>query len=170
MPATSTDIPPATRAPLAQKPQAPLRNPNLSNFDALMSQMEAELARNRPSTARVPTATTPSAPKGAPQARPAGTGAARAANPADAMDVDSASDDDGDDPDMDMAAMDDELASLFKSVAGEEAERGEGGAMDLNLVKNFLESFQSQGGFGGPAGNMAGRMGFQMPRDAGREE
>ena len=46
--------------------------------------------------------------------------------------------------------MDAELAELFKKAGGTE----EGGTMDYNLVKNFLESFQSQGGFGGPAGNM----------------
>lgn len=60
--------------------------------------------------------------------------------------------------------MDAELAELFKKAGGTE----EGGTMDYNLVKNFLESFQSQGGFGGPAGNMAGRMGFQLPRDETR--
>ena len=150
----------ATRAPPAQ-PRQPLRNPNLSDFDALMSQMEAELARNRPSTARVPTATSNAPPKAA------GKAAAKVVNPADAMEVDS---DEGDEDDMEMSQMDDELASLFKSVAGQEAERGEGGMMDLNLVKNFLESFQSQGGFGGPAGNLAGRMGFQLPRDSMQEE
>jgi len=158
-PAAADDFPPATRAS-PTVPQPPLRNPNLSDFDALMAQMEAELARNRPSTARVPSATTPQA--AAAQAAP------RPANPVDSMDLDSS--DGEEDGDEEMGAMDDELASLFRSVAGGEAERGEGGAMDLNLVKNFLESFQSQGGFGGPAGNLAGRMGFQLPRDTAREE
>jgi hypothetical protein len=42
-----------------------------------------------------------------------------------------------------------------------------GGGTDYNLIKNFLESFKSQGGLSGPVGNLAGRLqnGWQMPRD-----
>lgn len=57
--------------------------------------------------------------------------------------------------------MDEELANLFKSAGGDES-----GTMDYNLVKNFLTSFQSQGGFGGPAGNLSGRLGFQLPSES----
>lgn len=68
-----------------------------------------------------------------------------------------------------MAAMDAELANLLSSsgagmMGGERGGDGEQ-AVDYNVVKNFLESFQAQGGFGGPAGNLAGRMGFNLPRD-----
>lgn len=37
--------------------------------------------------------------------------------------------------------------------------------IDYNLAKNLLESFKSQGGMAGPAGNLMGLMGFQLPRD-----
>lgn len=41
--------------------------------------------------------------------------------------------------------------------------------IDLNLAKNLLESFKSQGGLAGPGGNMLGMMGLQLPRDADDE-
>jgi hypothetical protein len=80
--------------------------------------------------------------------------------------VESDDDDDDDDEPLpdDLVAMDAELAALFKTVNGDDPNSSE--PVDYNLVKNFLESFQSQGGFGGPAGNLAGRMGFTLPRDA----
>ncbi|KAH6606267.1 sgt1 [Trichoderma cornu-damae] len=37
--------------------------------------------------------------------------------------------------------------------------------VDYNLAKNLLESFKSQGGLAGPAGNLMGLMGFRLPRD-----
>ncbi|KAK5995787.1 Protein ecdysoneless-like protein [Cladobotryum mycophilum] len=37
--------------------------------------------------------------------------------------------------------------------------------IDYNLAKNLLESFKGQGGMAGPAGNLMGLMGFQLPRD-----
>ncbi|OAA73786.1 SGT1 domain containing protein [Cordyceps fumosorosea ARSEF 2679] len=37
--------------------------------------------------------------------------------------------------------------------------------VDYNLAKNLLESFKSQGGMAGPAGNLIGLMGIQLPRD-----
>lgn len=42
--------------------------------------------------------------------------------------------------------------------------------IDFNLAKNLLESFKSQGGMAGPAGNLMGLMGFQLPRDEDDEE
>ncbi|TFB06812.1 Protein ecdysoneless-like protein [Trichoderma ghanense] len=42
--------------------------------------------------------------------------------------------------------------------------------IDFNLAKNLLESFKSQGGMAGPAGNLMGLMGFQLPRDEDEEE
>lgn len=79
--------------------------------------------------------------------------------------IESDSDGEQDDGSDDEAgAMDAELASLFAAVSGQDPNAGE--PVDLNLVKNFLESFQSQGGFGGPAGNLAGRLGFPLPKDA----
>ncbi|OHF04358.1 hypothetical protein CORC01_00210 [Colletotrichum orchidophilum] len=37
--------------------------------------------------------------------------------------------------------------------------------IDYNLAKNLLESFKGQGGMPGPAGNILGMMGLQLPRD-----
>ena len=37
--------------------------------------------------------------------------------------------------------------------------------IDFNLAKNLLESFKSQAGMAGPAGNLMGMMGFHLPRD-----
>ncbi|OTA03538.1 SGT1 protein [Trichoderma parareesei] len=42
--------------------------------------------------------------------------------------------------------------------------------IDFNLAKNLLESFKSQGGMAGPAGNLMGLMGFQLPRDEDDED
>lgn len=40
--------------------------------------------------------------------------------------------------------------------------------IDINLAKNLLESFKSQGGMAGPTGNLMGLMGLQLPRDEDR--
>ncbi|KAF3490937.1 ecdysoneless [Arthroderma uncinatum] len=37
--------------------------------------------------------------------------------------------------------------------------------IDINLAKNLLESFDSQGGASGPGSNMLGMMGMRMPKD-----
>ncbi|KAK4185293.1 SGT1 protein-domain-containing protein [Podospora australis] len=41
----------------------------------------------------------------------------------------------------------------------------EGVDIDYNLAKNLLESFKSQAGMAGPAGNLLGLMNIQLPRD-----
>ncbi|OTA98570.1 hypothetical protein M426DRAFT_69553 [Hypoxylon sp. CI-4A] len=41
--------------------------------------------------------------------------------------------------------------------------------IDYNLAKNLLESFKSQAGMAGPAGNILGMMGLQLPRDEDEE-
>lgn len=170
----------ATAAGNPPPPREPLRNPNLTDFDALMEQMESELARAKGGRAGPAPAPAPSG-AGADgedddDDGPAPTGkyaSRQSRNPhSERIVVDSLSDSDDDDGEGDMAAMDAELASLLQGVAGA-AGAGAGGtdtAMDYNLVKNFLDSFQSQGGFAGPAGTLAGRLGFPLPRDAGGDE
>lgn len=144
-PTKSTKSAPKQREPAPPAPplvREPLKNPNLTDFDALMEKMDAELSQIRaPKKA--------AAPKKAPKS-------------SDRIVVDSESEDEG--PDDEEMGMDAELGELLKK-AGEDAE---GGGMDYNLVKNFLESFQSQGGFGfgGPAGNLSGRLGFPLVRDS----
>ncbi|ORY67076.1 SGT1 protein-domain-containing protein [Pseudomassariella vexata] len=51
-----------------------------------------------------------------------------------------------------------------EDVQDEESEDGEVN-IDYNLAKNLLESFKSQAGMAGPAGNILGMMGMQLPRD-----
>lgn len=38
--------------------------------------------------------------------------------------------------------------------------------VDVNLVKSFLDSFSTQQGLPGPASNLLGLMGVQLPQDA----
>ena len=146
----------------------PLRNPNLTDFDALMEQMETELARSkgaRPAAAAAAAAPAEVSDDDGPA--PTGKYASRQSGRREPhrVVVDSLSDsDEGDEDGDDLSAMDAELASLLQGVSGDAA--GTDAPMDYNLVKNFLESFQSQGGFAGPAGTLAGRLGFPLPRDA----
>ncbi|KAJ4966907.1 hypothetical protein NE237_018756 [Protea cynaroides] len=42
--------------------------------------------------------------------------------------------------------------------------------VDVNLVKSFLDSFASQQGLPGPASNLLGLMGLQLPQDATKEK
>ena len=46
-----------------------------------------------------------------------------------------------------------------------DASDDEDAQIDFNLAKNLLESFKSQGGASGPAGNMMNLMGMRLPRD-----
>lgn len=48
---------------------------------------------------------------------------------------------------------------------GEEEGEGDDVDLDYNLAKNLLESFKSQAGMAGPAGNLLGLMGMTLPRD-----
>ncbi|PIM98968.1 hypothetical protein CDL12_28539 [Handroanthus impetiginosus] len=40
--------------------------------------------------------------------------------------------------------------------------------VDVNLVKNFLDSYSSQEGMSGPASNLLGLMGLKLPEDTGK--
>ncbi|GAA5860390.1 hypothetical protein JCM3774_000403 [Rhodotorula dairenensis] len=180
--AVTTDEPSPAAATAAGNPPAPrerLRNPNLTDFDSLMEQMERELAQARKASGAPPSSS--SAPSGGRSNAPSGSSRQSGGRNPDRIVVDSLSDseeeedddDDGAGPDPhgdDLSRMDAELAHLLKGLTGglggDEAGGGGGPPMDYNLVKNFLDSFQSQGGFAGPAGNLAGRLGFPLPRDA----
>jgi hypothetical protein len=65
------------------------------------------------------------------------------------------------------AAMDAELKSMLEKGNGGGDDDDEEEPMDYNLIKNFLESFKSQGGLSGPVSNLAGRLqpDWQLPRD-----
>ncbi|KAI1462970.1 SGT1-domain-containing protein [Daldinia caldariorum] len=67
----------------------------------------------------------------------------------------------------------------FKGKAKADAEQNTGSGeessedevdVDYNLAKNLLESFKSQAGMAGPAGNILAMMGLQLPRDEEEEE
>ncbi|KZV68670.1 SGT1-domain-containing protein [Peniophora sp. CONT] len=141
----------------------PNANPNLDSFEAVMQAMETELARSR--AAKEPFKAPNPNPKPASSSNPA---------PPDAKGKGKAV---AEDDDMDIeAAMEEELrAALGKEDdLDDDVEvdedglpiNGEGG-LDYNLIKNFLESFKSQGGLAGPVSSLAGRLqpGWNMPRD-----
>ncbi|KAG0367397.1 hypothetical protein BGX24_003238, partial [Mortierella sp. AD032] len=59
----------------------------------------------------------------------------------------------------------DELNELDDEEEEEEEMDQEMVDLDLNLAKNLLESFKSQGGLPGPGGNLLSRLGIVLPRD-----
>ncbi|KAJ4291527.1 hypothetical protein N0V88_006124 [Collariella sp. IMI 366227] len=72
------------------------------------------------------------------------------------------------DPKPNTAAAIREKGELSKTEpAKPEDEEGSGDEVDIdyNLAKNLLESFKSQAGMAGPAGNLLGLMGMTLPRD-----
>lgn len=146
--------------PVTELPRPVLKNPNLTSFDALMEQMDSELAKITPNVSPAPPSVPPSS-----TAKPKAKSKPKLNPRAPASKITRDPDSSDSEIDSDTEGMEAELAELFKSVSGEDAMKGENGTMDYNIVKNFLESFQSQGGFGGPAGNMAGRLGFPLPKN-----
>lgn len=69
------------------------------------------------------------------------------------------------------AAMDAELKTLLEreglGADTDDDEEDVGPGIDYNLIKNFLESFKSQGGLSGPVSNLTGRLqpDLKLPRD-----
>ncbi|KAG0253353.1 hypothetical protein BG011_006410 [Mortierella polycephala] len=64
----------------------------------------------------------------------------------------------------------DEDGARVTEISAEEEEVEEVVDMELNLAKNLLESFKSQGGLPGPGGNLLSRLGIVLPRDEGSED
>ncbi|RKU44489.1 hypothetical protein DL546_004545 [Coniochaeta pulveracea] len=59
----------------------------------------------------------------------------------------------------------------LKSKYDEESESGDDEVdIDYNLAKNLLESFKGQAGLAGPAGNILGMLGINLPQDEGNED
>lgn len=139
---------PKLRAP-APGPR-PNTNPNLDSFEAVMQAMEEELARARASKTSF---------------KPPDISANSSAS---AKGKEIASED------MDIEKdMDAELRAALEEDDEDDMDEdgfplGEGDGLDYNLIKNFLESFKSQGGLAGPVSNLAGRLqpGWNLPRDA----
>ncbi|KAM0788022.1 hypothetical protein ACM66B_006221 [Microbotryomycetes sp. NB124-2] len=174
---TTTAAPSTSKPSQATQPSGLPRNPNLTSFDALMEQMDAELAKVRMARSNGATASTTR------RSSRQSTLNATKSNGNVVVQDDGVDEEEEEDAETKAALeqMDAELASLLKSAkdAGMDLDDEDdadvnlnelGGdeemsSSDLNLVKNFLQSFQSQGGFAGPAGNLAGRMGFNLPQD-----
>lgn len=58
----------------------------------------------------------------------------------------------------------------FTSTVDEEMDELTPVDVDINLVKNLLDSFASQDGMPGPASNLLGLMGLRLPEDAGKNK
>ncbi|KAG0335224.1 hypothetical protein BG000_007691 [Podila horticola] len=81
--------------------------------------------------------------------------------------------DDEDDEDADVEidpAQEAHITVLPSDDEEDHQEASEVVDMDLNLAKNLLESFKSQGGLPGPGGNLLSRLGIVLPRDEESEE
>jgi len=117
----------------------PRKNPQLDSFEAVMQAMEAELDSHKKS-------------KGQASSSSKATKTTGENRPQEEKDVE--------------MQLDEELrASLQQDSEGED-ELGNAD-VDYNLIKNFLESFKSQGGLSGPVGNLSGRLqpDWKLPRD-----
>jgi hypothetical protein len=129
-------------------------NMDLNSFDSVMAAMDAELARTRgpkPTSQgnKVPYAQRPKAPMGPLKSLP---------TEADLDDMD----------DDDLEAMDRELKAALKSAGIEDdsedevegvEQLDEDGQREFRMMKDFLESYKSQGGDSGVIGNLFGRLG-----------
>ena len=116
-------------------------NPELDSFEAVMQALDAELLQQKSMK---------------PSAKPSSfKGKGKAKEDFNAMAVD--------ENDVDIeAAMDAELKEALQDAESDSEE-----PMDYNMIKNFLESYKSQGGLSGPVSNLAGRLqpGMKLPRD-----
>lgn len=139
----------STKEPRVPQPgPRPNVNPELDSFEAVMNAMDVELSRVRGST-RTPqtelfSSASPRVDKG------------KGKEPDVTV---------GEDEDIETVMETELRAALARGE--EEDELGEGEGINYNLIKNFLESFRSQGGLSGPVSNLAGRLqpGFSLPRD-----
>jgi hypothetical protein len=120
-----------------------IANPNLDSFEAVMRAMDEELVRVRSEK------TTNSFQDTSLDDSEKGKG--RAQGVEEGADIET--------------AMDAELKAALEHDDDDDLD-GEGN-IDYNLIKNFLESFKSQGGLSGPVSNLAGRLqpGWGLPRD-----
>jgi len=126
-------------------------NPELDSFEAVMDAMDVELSRLRELTEQTKTSQTKLFSSASPR-----VDKGKGKEPDVAV---------GEDEDIETVMETELRATLARGE--EEDELGEGEGMDYNLIKNFLESFRSQGGLSGPVSNLAGRLqpGFSLPRD-----
>lgn len=140
--------------PTTEPAPEPMTSSEMDSFETVMKAMDAELARANPKKAKAkPTAPSPKAtPKPGPS-KNKGKGK---------ISMEDVLEEEDEDEDDDIAEA---MAAELKASLGED-EDGEL-PIDYGLIKNFLESFKSQGGLSGPVSNLAGRLepGWKLPRD-----
>jgi hypothetical protein len=129
-------------------------NPNLDSFEAVMKALDEVLDQK---VAKSPAAKTPQ-----PTVKPSVKGDKGKQKVSIEEEMAIEADNDSNDSDVE-TAMDAELKRLLE---GEDPHSEE--ALDYNLIKNFLESFKSQGGLSGPVSNLTGRLApdLKFPRDS----
>jgi hypothetical protein len=132
-------------APRNPAAESGIANPNLDSFEAVMRAMDEELVRVRSQDASSGFRNTSLGDNG--------KGKARAQGVEEGADIET--------------AMDAELKAALEHDNDDEVDLDAEGNIDYNLIKNFLESFKSQGGLSGPVSNLAGRLqpGWGLPRD-----
>jgi len=121
-----------------------------------MQAMDEELRRSR-QKGKAPATSEPSS-QSAPPSKPSKSAAS--AGPS--------RDDEENEDDVDIEeAMAAELREALEHASDSDEEGDGEPSIDYNLIKNFLESFKSQGGLSGPVSNLAGRLEGQwgLPRD-----
>jgi len=136
-------------------------NMSLDSFDKVMEAMDAELSKVKSSKR----------PKGSeapkPQAQPKPASAPTKTKSKPLPELTEADLDDLDEDDL--AAMDRELKAALKSAGVDSDDDDEGieevgqlddeGKREYRMMKDFLESYKSQGGNSGVVGNLFGRLG-----------
>jgi len=139
------------------------RNPDLDSFEAVMQAMDAELhakrgGKTKAAPAPVPRSTPPSS-------KAKGKGKATFV-PATPIIPEQDDGDEANDANVE-EAMDAEIRAALVAESDSEDDDQPEPSMDYNLIKNFLESFKSQGGLSGPVSNLVGRLegGSGLPRD-----
>ncbi|KAF7320025.1 SGT1-domain-containing protein [Mycena kentingensis (nom. inval.)] len=139
VPAKNLNVPKASPSVTGRLPEPgprPNVNPNLDSFEAVMRAMDEELSRSRTKA------------KSKPDAKGKGK-AATVEQVSDEEDIDS--------------AMDRELRAALERGEDDDEYEGEP-PMDYNLIKNFLESFKSQGGLSGPPADATAVNNFGVAR------
>lgn len=120
------------------------KGPTLDSFETVMRAMDAELARSRSG-------------QSIPLGQDDGKGKGKESTTSFNSDIDIET------------AMDAELQQNLKRGGDDDENLDIDGETDVDyeLIKNFLESFKSQGGVSGPVSNLVGRLqsGWAFPRD-----
>ncbi len=135
---------------MINEPSQASSNPNLDSFEAVMKALDDVLHQNAAKSS------SGKAPKANVKPSTNDDKSTKKVSIEDKMAME-------DDSDADVEkAMDAELKRLLDSDDLHSDE-----PLDYNLIKNFLESFKSQGGLSGPVSNLAGRLApdLKFPRD-----